>query len=155
MHELSIQQWLESIDPALGCYAGQFMELGYDNVKLLSMVDESELSDDLKEMKAKKLHCRLILKRFAELKAEPQAPPRRPEMHSSTNPWECPRSELARLGQSLGSVQRVPVWWLRFTQSRVNGQMVFSSGHQDRSVYELLHELLSGRQSIDELPPLE
>ena len=91
MHELSIQQWLESIDPVLGCYAGQFMELGYDNVKLLSMVDESELSDDLKEMKVKKLHCRLILKRFAELKAEPQAPPRRPEMHSSTNPWECPR----------------------------------------------------------------
>ncbi|CAJ1335887.1 unnamed protein product, partial [Effrenium voratum] len=166
MRDISIQRWLESIDEALGDYAACFREFGYDNLNLLKQ--------DLDQMAPKKNHRRLILRQFAVLKADStQAPARNFQQRErvseptwgATSANRCPflqevqefeRKRLAQLSSRInsGDIVHIPVWCLRFVQGHVHGQMVFS-GHQDRSVYELLHDLLNGQKRCDDLEPLE
>eukprot|EP00931_Biecheleriopsis_adriatica_P056233 TRINITY_DN33314_c0_g1_i1.p1 TRINITY_DN33314_c0_g1~~TRINITY_DN33314_c0_g1_i1.p1 ORF type:complete len:2803 (+),score=449.95 TRINITY_DN33314_c0_g1_i1:36-8444(+) len=66
--------------------------------------------------------------------------------------------EMPHLQQHLGSGRplSIPVLCLRWMQGGIHGQMIFTSGRRkDCSIYEFLHELLSGRESIAALGPLE
>eukprot|EP00930_Biecheleria_cincta_P034384 TRINITY_DN23773_c0_g1_i1.p1 TRINITY_DN23773_c0_g1~~TRINITY_DN23773_c0_g1_i1.p1 ORF type:complete len:3127 (+),score=463.32 TRINITY_DN23773_c0_g1_i1:92-9382(+) len=179
----TIREWLMSIDDDLGIYADQFEEFGYTNLNLLRQADEAGLQEDLGEMGVKKHHRRVVLKHFAKLQqeAEPpkafetcsQDPPPCPELSKclanacegsgGTFPLlaeilEFQKKELPDLPAHLGSgrILYLPVWCLRWVQRGVHGQMIFSSGRRkDRSVYELVHDLLAGREQPEQLEPLE
>ncbi|CAJ1390656.1 unnamed protein product [Effrenium voratum] len=175
MRDISIQRWLESIDEALGDYAACFREFGYDNLNLLKQADDNDFSEDLDQMEPKKNHRRLILRQFAVLKADStQAPARNFQQRErvseptwgATSANRCPflqevqdfeRKQLAQLSSRInsGDIVYIPVWCLRFVQGHVHGQMVFSGHQDDRSVYELLHDLLNGRKRCEDLEPLE
>ncbi|CAE7376215.1 unnamed protein product [Symbiodinium pilosum] len=71
------------------------------------------------------------------------------------------------LAQELGTRRKVfiPIMCLRWAQGKIHGQMVFTSGdfkdrqdlsmHPDRSIFELLVDLATGRQSVADIEPLE
>ncbi|CAK0799967.1 unnamed protein product [Prorocentrum cordatum] len=72
------------------------------------------------------------------------------------------RAEVPRLRVSMREKRRgpaepveLPVWCLRWAHDSIDGQMVFGAGwRQDRSVYELLHQLLIGELSPADIIPL-
>ncbi|CAK0839668.1 unnamed protein product, partial [Prorocentrum cordatum] len=64
------------------------------------------------------------------------------------------RGEL-QLGRGRPLDTELPVHCLRWTHDTINGQMVFGTGRaQDRSVYELLHQLLTGEVKPQNITPL-
>mmetsp|Transcript_123973 Transcript_123973/g.347153 ORF Transcript_123973/g.347153 Transcript_123973/m.347153 type:complete len:162 (-) Transcript_123973:540-1025(-) len=79
------------------------------------------------------------------------------------SPWSSPdaiqgEQEVAALAsRALGSGGPVwlPVWALRWTHDRIHSRMIFGQGlHKDASIYELLHDLVSSRTSVKDIPPL-
>ncbi|CAE7686907.1 unnamed protein product [Symbiodinium sp. CCMP2456] len=133
----------------------------------------------MKDMSVKKVHCRVILRHHSLLKDGPL-----PETPSTGSTSTCTTpaskdqkedsSHVKRLvpcisdidhfqqGRVLreevgtGRVVLVPVWCLGWAQARVHSQMTFTSGdYKDRSVYELFHDLASGRLKPEDIEPLD
>jgi hypothetical protein len=61
-----VHDWLASTNPAFRHYAKGLCDYGYDDMSLVSSADESELRECLDEVSTKKLHIRLILRKFRE-----------------------------------------------------------------------------------------
>ena len=60
----SIREWLASANPVLTSYSDGFEAYGFDNLGVLLEVEEGDVVEAMEEMKVKKIHRKLILKKF-------------------------------------------------------------------------------------------
>jgi hypothetical protein len=59
-----ISQWLSSISPSLGVYAGAFEAYGYNDTSILQDATVADLEEAMAEIKVKKPHRASVLRLF-------------------------------------------------------------------------------------------
>jgi hypothetical protein len=95
---IPIAEWLESVNPDLSKYAEQLAEYGFTNSALLAASDLADIESDLKELKVKSAHRRLILKGLKGTCAE----------NPSGGGWDPSHDPILDEGMDRCNIERVP-----------------------------------------------
>jgi hypothetical protein len=96
---IPIAEWLKSVNPDLVKYADQFAEYGFTDSALLAASDLADIESDLKELKVKAPHRRLILKGLKACAA--------PESGGGGE-WDPSHDPILDHGRDRCNIERVP-----------------------------------------------